>query len=219
MLKEWFQNPEYLWVFDYDLTLYGRDEAYVLHSMDIYISEFVQKQLQLNFAEANRLRQQYWQKYGTTLAGLRKQCKVDPQKYFDYIHSGPCIQKPKNNPKLQSFLKNLPNKPWIFTNGRKDWVEMGLETMGVHFDDDKIIDIETLKWGGKPSQEAFDIAMDKINWSPNKVVFLEDKIENLERAQANHWNTILLDPKTPKKHKSAHFHFNHIQELIHEVIR
>ena len=85
-------------------------------------------------------------------------------------------------------------------------------------DDDKIIDIETLKWGGKPSQEAFDIAMDKINWSPHKIVFLEDKIENLERAQANHWNTILLDPKTPKNHKNAHFHFNHIQELIHEVI-
>lgn len=218
MLKEWFHNPEYLWVFDYDLTMYGRDEAHVLHSMDIYISEFVQKELKIDFSEANCLRKQYWKKYGTTLAGLRKQCNIDPQDYFDFIHSGPCIQIPKYSPNLQKFLKMLPNKPWIFTNGRKDWTQMGLANMGVHFDNEKIIDIEALQWDGKPSQAAYDIAADRLNWPADKIVFLEDKIENLVTAKNNNWNTILFDPKTPKKHPSAQFHFNHIQELIHEVV-
>ena len=45
-------SPEKVWLFDYDLTLYGTEERYVINSLDHRISLFVQKTVGGDFESA-----------------------------------------------------------------------------------------------------------------------------------------------------------------------
>ena len=47
-----------IWLFDYDLTLYGEDERFVLDSLDKRIALFVQKTLNVNLEDAQKVRKE-----------------------------------------------------------------------------------------------------------------------------------------------------------------
>ena len=65
------------WIFDLDNTLYPASTdlfAQVCEKMSSYISNT----LDVDKAKADKIRYEYWQKYGTSLAGLMKNFKIDP---------------------------------------------------------------------------------------------------------------------------------------------
>ena len=76
------------WLFDFDLTLYGHDEFEVLDSLDRNITRFLMTRFRLSEPAADVLRHELWEKYRTTLIGLRALHGVRPEEYFDFIHSG-----------------------------------------------------------------------------------------------------------------------------------
>ena len=49
-------TPEKIWLFDYDLTLYGEEERCVINSLDHRISLFVQKTVGGDFESAHKIR-------------------------------------------------------------------------------------------------------------------------------------------------------------------
>ena len=59
-----------VWLFDYDLTLYGTEERCVINSLDHRISLFVQKTVGGDFESAHKVRTDYLERFGTTLSGL-----------------------------------------------------------------------------------------------------------------------------------------------------
>lgn len=181
-----------IWLFDYDLTLYGQYEKHVLYSMDKNITQFVMNSMDVEWEEANRLRKSWWKEYGTTLAGLRVHCDINPDEFFDFIHSGERIKRPKFNQKKVDFLKRIKGQRHIFTNGRRDWVDAGLKSMKLEDMFCKILDIKTLKWQGKPFQYAYDFADKFFNLNGSEVVFLDDSIDNLKIAKEKKWTTILI---------------------------
>lgn len=199
-----------IWLFDYDLTLYGYDESFVLDSLDRNITLFLETHLGLSKKEADSQRKIYCQKYGTTLGGLRAEHGITPEDYFAFIHSRESLKFPAPNPQLRQWLLHLPGRRAIFTNARADWMQLGIESMGIADCFDTIIDIESLQWNNKPDSQVYLLAEQQLGHPhPSEILFFDDKEENLIPARKRGWRTILVHPHATQTH--AHWH---VQKLL-----
>lgn len=208
-----------IWLFDYDLTLYGDEERHVLDSLDHRISLFVKKTIDVSLEQASVIRKQYWNDYGTTLAGLQAEYQVDPNDFFDFIHFNDGLIFPKSAPEKRVLLTHLKGKKIIFTNARRDWSDAGLSSMGIADCFDGVVDLKRLDWKGKPSVYAYDkmeqLLKDKGFWNsqePSQLILLEDSISNLREAHQRGWTTILIHP-TLNKPDWVDFQLNHLLAL------
>ena len=84
MLKHQFSHVT-AWVFDLDNTLYP-PKYRLFDQIEVKMTDWVMQALGVGRAEANRLRQHYWNHYGTTLAGLMREHDVDPAPYLHAVH-------------------------------------------------------------------------------------------------------------------------------------
>jgi len=190
-----------LWLFDYDLTLYGSEEHGVLDALDRNITDFVSQRLGVLPECANKLRQEYWQKYGTTLGGLQALHGVSPQEFFDFIHSAEGLRMPMSDPRKKALLDSLPGHSFVFTNARRDWAERGIEAMGIANCFAGLFDLEFCGWMGKPDEAPYRMVEDGLRaqgyvWErPGDLVLLDDKPENLLTARRRGWSTVLVHPQ------------------------
>jgi putative hydrolase of the HAD superfamily len=190
-VSEW-NSRETVWLFDYDLSLYGFDERRVLDSLDKGITQFVCKFLKISKEKADPIRRELWQTYGTTLAGLMAQSDLHPDEYFDFIHHDGTIHKPQLAPQRKVGLSKIIGEKYVFTNARKDWAMSGLESMGILESFERLFDIEYFDWSCKPQQVVYDKLEAELNLKGKNVVFIEDNAANLIPAIEKGWKTVLL---------------------------
>ena len=212
-----------VWLFDYDLTLYGTEERCVINSLDHRISLFVQKTVGGDFASAHKIRTDYLERFGTTLAGLMAMNNTDPDDFFDFIHVPEFLTYPKKAPEKLALLQSLKGPRFVFTNGRHDWSEAGMAHMGIDSAIDGVFDLKQLDWVGKPHDSAY-VKMEK--WlaeklagmgiaypeNPKEIVLLEDSLRNLEPAHCRGWTTIFVNPTTDTPNW-VDYHIPHLMDL------
>jgi putative hydrolase of the HAD superfamily len=190
-----------VWLFDYDLTLYapgeGEEESKVLPLLDKRITAYMCQYLNMSAQEADKWRHQWWVDYGTTLRGLQIHHQVDPHHYFDYIHAGEELIYPPYSPAKKKLFEELPGKKYVFTNGRRDWAQKGLESMGIDSYFLDVFDLEYAEWEGKPDQKIYQKIHDNLA-QEGKIIFLEDNLENLAPAQKWNWELVWVSEKTEK---------------------
>lgn len=212
-----------VWLFDYDLTLYGAEERYVLDSLDHRISLFVQKTVGGDFESAHKIRTDYLEKFGTTLAGLMAMNGTDPDEFFDFIHEPEYLTYPKRAPEKLSLLQSLQGPRYVFTNGRHDWSEAGMAHMGIDSAIDGVFDLKLLDWEGKPHESAY-LKMERwlarvlperglsMPADKREIILLEDSLRNLEPAHARGWTTIFVNPCTDTP-DWVDYHIPHLMNL------
>jgi putative hydrolase of the HAD superfamily len=212
-----------VWLFDYDLTLYGEEERFVLDSLDRRIALFVQKTVGGDFENATRIRKEYLVRFGTTLSGLMAMNGTDPDDFFDFIHEPEHLIYPKKAPEKLALLQSLKGPHFVFTNGRHDWSEAGMTHMGIDSAIDGVFDLKQLDWVGKPHDSAYE-KMEK--WlaekllamgvpypeNPKEIVLLEDSLRNLEPAHRRGWTTIFVNP-IPDAPDWVDYHIPHLLNL------
>lgn len=197
------QNDDsHIWLFDYDLTLYGEEERDVLNSLDHRISLFVQKTVGGSFEDASKIRTDYLVRFGTTLSGLMAMNGSDPDDFFDFIHEPEFLTYPKKSPEKRALLQSLRGRRLVFTNGRHDWSEAGMDSMGVRDCMEHVFDLKLMGWEGKPHVSAYEkmerfldekYGIRDCEGNP-RIILLEDSLRNLEPAHARGWTTILVNP-------------------------
>ena len=212
-----------VWLFDYDLTLYGAEERCVLNSLDHRISLFVQKTVGGDFESAHKIRTDYLERFGTTLAGLMAMHQVNPDDFFDFIHEPEYLIYPKKAPEKLALLQSLKGPRFVFTNGRYDWSEAGMAHMGIDSAIDGVFDLKLLGWEGKPHESAYD-KMEKwlaqklpamgFEMPENKreIVLLDDGLRNLEPAHRRGWTTIFVNPASESA-PYVDYHIPHLMNL------
>ena len=212
-----------VWLFDYDLTLYGAEERYVLDSLDHRISLFVQKTVGGDFESAHKIRTDYLEKFGTTLAGLMAMNGTDPDEFFDFIHEPEYLTYPKRAPEKLALLQGLQGPRYVFTNGRHDWSEAGMAHMGIDSAIDGVFDLKLLGWEGKPHESAY-LKMEcwlarvlperglSMPADKREIVLLEDSLRNLKPAHARGWTTIFVNPCTDSP-DWVDYHIPHLMNL------
>ena len=71
-------------IFDLDHTLYDAED--VFKKMHLRMSGYVASLLDISYDEADKIRNQFYQQYGTTLHGLMNEHNINPHDYLDYVH-------------------------------------------------------------------------------------------------------------------------------------
>ena len=79
---------------------------------------------------ADKMRAEYWKKYGTSLAGLMQNYKIDPDDFLNNVHDIDFSVLPKDL-KLLEALNNLPGRKLVYTNGTVPYAKEVLKYRGL----------------------------------------------------------------------------------------
>ena len=187
------------WIFDLDNTLYPASVD-LFGQIKIKMSNYIMKLLDVDEATAEKIRAEYWKKYGTSLAGLMQNYKIDPNDFLKVVHDIDFSMLPKDLDLLDA-LNNLPGRKLVYTNGTVPYAREVLKYRGVLSVFDEIYGIEDAAYIPKPFPEAFEIIFSKAKIVPNRSAMFEDEERNLEVPFKLGLKTILVsDVQSNGKH-------------------
>ncbi len=192
--RKMFKLVSNILLLDYDQTFYPRGSV-TLSELDRRITLFVSQNLKVEIEQADSIRQELCARYGTTLRGLRETYQVNHQEYYDFIHQVPTGSLPLVNKSLSEWFDQISIPIYVFTNARRDWVEMGLRAMGLEKYIRDIFDIESNAWRGKPEPQCYsdiEASLVKTHGKLSQIFFVDDHIHNLWPAYQLAWKTFWI---------------------------
>lgn len=165
------------WVFDLDNTLYP-PSARLFEQIEVRMTAFVMASLGLDRPEADRLRRHYWQRYGTTLAGLMREHGVDPGPYLTDVHEI-SFATLTPDPALRAGIAALPGRRFVFTNGSSPYAERVLAARGLSGLFDAVYGVEHAEFHPKPDAAAYAAVFARAGLAPPRAAMFEDDPRNL----------------------------------------
>lgn len=207
-------------LFDMDDTLYPLSLGLNLFCRQ-NIQEYMLEHLHIEENEVPKMCLDLYREYGTTMAGLKLLgYEFDNDEFHAYVHGRLPYEKLKPDPVLRNLLLSMPQRKIIFTNADHAHAVQVLNRLGLEDCFEGIICFETLNppkqinvpdndhvptdstdSGSfnshsqilcKPSVEAFEAAIRIANVDPNKTIFFDDSVRNVESAKVAGLHTVLV---------------------------
>lgn len=182
------------WVFDLDNTLYPK-EARLFDQIDVKMTEFVMRETGLARAEADALRDRYYQELGTTLAGLMRDFNTAPDPYLVDVHQIDLGHLNVDHA-LADAITSLPGRKIIHTNGSRFHAERVAQARGLLDCFDAVYGVEHVDFIPKPHPDAFDKFYALIDADPRSAAFFEDEPRNLRVPYSLGVTTVLVGQDT-----------------------
>ena len=199
-----FRSIKY-WIFDLDNTLYSGDTK-VFDQVDKKMSKYISGKLNVSIEEAKKIQKNYFYEYNTTLNGMIKNHKIDPDEFLEFVHDID-IDFLQKDPGLSKEIEKLEGKKIIFTNGSRKHAINITKRIGIdqYFDD--IFDIVNANFIPKPAMEPYKKLVEKHKIDPKLCVFVEDIARNLKPAYEMGMKTIWIENNEPwaKKFSDSNF--------------
>ncbi len=201
MIAAEFHHVRY-WVFDLDNTLYP-PSARLFDQIEVLMTQYVMDALNIDHKSANILRDQYWKTYGTTLAGLMREHKVDPAPYLNRVHDI-SLDHLDDDPTLRQLIANLRGRKIIYTNGPQIHAERVTAARGLSGIFDAVYGVEHANFIPKPERGAFDriFALDGLD--PKKGAMFEDEARNLRVPHKMGMKTVLVSERANEESHIQH---------------
>jgi putative hydrolase of the HAD superfamily len=178
-------------LFDLDDTLYPRQVG-IMEQIRVLILRYLRTQLHLSIEEAEALRGQYLQTYGTTMRGLQLDYHIDPDEYLRYVHNVPLHEYLQPNPDLDVALASIPQEKIVFTNASREHAERVLDLLGIRRHFSRIVDVRDMAYESKPQPAAYRRICDLLDARPTECLLVEDSVRNLRPAKALGMITVLV---------------------------
>ena len=202
MIKEAFAHVD-TWVFDLDNTLY-HPSVRLFDQIEALMTDYVMKELGVDAEHANFLRRHYWEKHGTTLAGLMRENNLDPVPYLEKVHDID-FSVLNADPDLAAAIAALPGRKFVYTNGTAPYARNVLEGRGLSGLMDGVFGIENADYHPKPDRVAFDTIFAKADIAPAQSAMFEDDTRNLKVPKQLKMRTIhVADEASPATHVEFH---------------
>lgn len=214
MIKQSFAQLT-AWVFDLDNTLYP-PQYRLFDQIEVRMTAFVQTALGIGRAEADRLRQHYWDSYGTTLAGLMAQHRIDPAPYLAAVHDIDFSVLPPD-PTLAAHLRALRGRKIVFTNATAPYAEKVLAARGLTGIFDAIYGVEEAGFCPKPQRAAFEAVFAADGLNPATAAMFEDDARNLAVPHALGMRCVHIAPK-PLKARHIHHHHSDLTQFLGQIV-
>jgi putative hydrolase of the HAD superfamily len=177
---------------DLDDTLYPASSG-VWEAIGDRINGFMVEVVGIDPGEAPALRRLYFERYGTSLNGLRRHHGIDPFAYLSYVHDVPLEDFLSPDPELRRMLERLAVRPTIFTNADTAHARRVLSLLGVADLIGEVIDIVALEWINKPESAAYHRALTLCRQDdPAACLVVDDQPRNLAPAAALGMGTVLV---------------------------
>jgi putative hydrolase of the HAD superfamily len=179
-----------VWIFDLDNTLHDATAA-IFPSMHLQINEFLKRQFHLDDEGANRMRSEFWLRYGTTLNGLMRHYGMDPKRFLAETHVFPELADiVVHENALKHALERLGGLKLVFSNAPRQYVRGVLDAIGLARYFDGVYSIEDARYRGKPALHGFHFLLRKHNLDPHRCAFVDDILENLRTAHRLGMSTV-----------------------------
>ncbi len=202
MLPELFSHVR-SWVFDLDNTLYP-PEARLFDQIEVKMSDWVARTLNVDLEEADRLRRHYWAKYGTTLAGLMVEHNADPGPYLHEVHDISMDHLDRDHA-LKSAIQSLPGRKIVYTNGSAPYAARVIDARGLTGAFDAVYGVEHADFKPKPDRRAFERIFWRDNLDPETAAMFEDDPRNLAAPFQMGMRTIHVAPERDDQPHIQHF--------------
>ncbi len=191
-MRNGFENIEH-WVFDLDDTLYS-PEISLFDEIKVLMTRYVQTALNITEAEANTLRKHYWEKYGTTLAGLMAEHDLAPDPFLKYVHE---ISLDALTPdvELNNIISALDGRAIVYTNGSEHHARRVTTARGLHDCFSGFYGVEHANYVPKPQKAAFEAIFELANITPKNGIIFEDDPRNLVEPHLMGMQTVLVGPR------------------------
>jgi putative hydrolase of the HAD superfamily len=204
------------WVFDLDNTLYP-PEARLFDQIEVKMTAWVMQALGVARDEADRLRQHYWESYGTTLAGLMAEHGVDPGPYLTDVHDI-SFHPLEPDPALAQAIRRLPGRKIVYTNACEPYAQRVLEACGLAGLFDGVFGVEHAGFRPKPERAAFETVFAAGGVDPSRAAMFEDDPRNLEVPHAMGMRTVHVAPiAAPAAH--IHHHTDDLAAFVASLAR
>lgn len=195
------------WVFDLDNTLYPPSMR-LFDQIEVKMTDWVMRQLNVTRPEADHLRATYWSLYGTTLAGLMHEHGIQPGDYLDDVHDidfSPLAP----DPLLAAHIAALPGRRIIYTNADVRYAARVLAARGLTGLFDAVYGVEEADYRPKPERAAFEriFALDGLD--PTRAAMFEDDARNLAVPHEMGMRTVHV---APTRDPAPHIH-HHTEDL------
>ena len=189
-----FNSIKY-WIFDLDNTLYS-GQTQVFAQVDKKMSKYISDKLNVDLIKAKEIQKNYFYQYNTTLNGMIKNHKIDPEEFLEFVHDVD-ISFLKKDYKLAKEIKKLNGKKIIFTNGSRKHALNVTKKIGIDKLFDGIFDIVSADYIPKPSIEPYKKLVEEHKIDPKLSVLVEDIARNLKPAYEMGMKTIWIKNEEP----------------------
>lgn len=183
----------YTWIFDLDNTLHDA-RPHIFPHLNRSMTEYVARQLGLDRDSADRLRGDYWKRYGATLLGLIRHHGVDPHHFLRETHEFPALERMVVARRgLRAVLKRLPGRKIVFSNSPAHYLAAVLKVLGV---DDLFCGLFAIEHTGfrpKPDARGFRKLLRAHRLDPRRCIMVEDSLDNLRTAKRLRMRTVWVD--------------------------
>lgn len=184
-----------LFLIDVDNTLYSK-ELGVFRVIDEKINEYMKIVLKMGSDEISITRMRYQNQYGTTMAGLIRHYRIDPNYFLEYVHDVDIKSLVQTNSALLKKLKSLNAVKIAFTNAPKYHAVTILNALGVTDQFVDIFDIISSDFIGKPNSYPYEKIMRLAK--ADRYIMADDMEVNLKTAKNIGCTTILVGKSSSK---------------------
>lgn len=184
-------TAETVWLFDLDNTLHCAD-GHVFGLINRYMTNFLAQKLQLSESEASFVRQDYWHRYGATLAGLQKHHpEIDVIEFLQASHPLPeILQALEPMPGVRHTLGRLKGRKAVFSNGPSFYVRALIEAMSLENCFDALFGTDDFGYCYKPAGRSYSTVCRLLQVSPQQCIMIDDSAGNLREAKAQGMRTV-----------------------------
>jgi putative hydrolase of the HAD superfamily len=179
--------------FDLDNTLYPHT-ARVTEALEEKMNAYVAEIAQLDTLDAAKMRQGYFERYGTTLRGLQLHHAVNTEAYLARVHDIQIEALVTRNQLLCDLMQPILNQSTVFTNSPREHAIRVLTALGFQDQQWSIVDIRATDFQPKPQLAAYEAALRAAHAEPASSVLLEDTLVNLKTAKAIGMQTVYIHP-------------------------
>ena len=214
-----FKSIKY-WIFDLDNTLYS-GKTKVFEQVDKKMSKYISNKLNISVEEAKKIQKNYFHEYNTTLNGMIKNHKIDPDEFLEYVHDID-IDFLEKDLKLVKEMERLEGKKIIFTNGSRKHAINVTKRIGIDQCFDGIFDIVDSDFVPKPLIEPYKKLVEKHKIDPKLSVLVEDIARNLKPAYEMGMKTVWIENEEPWARKFSDSNFvnyktNNLSEFLRKI--
>ncbi len=187
------------WIFDLDNTLHDAG-AHIFPHINRGMTAYIESQLALSTDAADRLRREYWVRYGATLLGLVRHHRTDPDHFLWHTHQFPELQRMVvAEAGLVHALRRLRGRRIVFSNAPLHYAERVLEILGLASFFDALYTIESTGYQPKPGIAGFRALLAAERVDPRRCIMVEDTLRNLRTAKRLGMRTVWVsrEPRAP----------------------
>lgn len=204
------------YIFDIDFTLYPFNQ-----SLDDWIghriTSFIAEKLSIEFDDANRLRNQYYDRYGTSLLGLLAYHNISAREYREFVDEQIPLELVDICHDSIAAVREIDAPVYALTNGSRVHGERIIRYLGLSDKFIAIRGIDDAGYYGKPWRKGIQKFINEMNIDTNHAVIFEDSPRNLEIPKAMGMTTVLVGDRP--RAAWVDIHENRLPEAIDKVAK